>query len=192
MTPTLETSRLHLIPLTLEDAEQVQPLFATWDVVQYLNDHVPWPYPAGAVHAYYRDVVLPSIARGDEWHWTLRTKEDPETIIGAVALYRHDTNNRAFWLGVPWRGRGLMSEAVEAATDFWFESLGFDELRAPKASDNIASVRISEKTGMRLLYRQDQSFVAGSLPAEVWGINREEWLKRRTYEIYNDKSPTRK
>ena len=179
MTPTLVTPRLLLIPLQLQDAEQVQRLFGTWDVVQYLNDRVPWPYPAGAAHAYYRDVALPAIERGDEWHWTLRLKEAPDQIIGAVALHRHETNNRGFWIGTPWRRRGLMLEAVEAATDFWFMSLGFQELRASKASENIASVRISEKTGMRLLSRHDQSFVSGTLPAEVWAISREDWLRRR-------------
>jgi RimJ/RimL family protein N-acetyltransferase len=179
MTPTLETARLFLIPLRLQDAEQVHPLFGTWDVVQYLNDRVPWPYPTNAAHIYYRDVALPAIERGDEWHWTLRLKEAPDQIIGAIALHRHETNNRGFWMGTPWRGRGLMLEAVEAVTDFWFVSLGFQELRAPKASANTASVRISQKTGMRLLSKQEQPFVCGTLPAEVWGISREEWLQRK-------------
>ncbi|MGI4757391.1 MAG: GNAT family N-acetyltransferase [Janthinobacterium lividum] len=179
MAPAIETARLKLIPLQLEDAKQTQPLFGTWDVVKYLNGNVPWPYPAGAAHAYYRDVAIPAIERGDEWHWTLRLKEATNQIIGGVALHRHETNNRGFWMGAAWRRRGLMLEAVEAATDYWFESLGFQELRAPKASENIASVRISEKTGMRLLARQDQSFVSGILPAEVWVITRDEWLRRK-------------
>jgi ribosomal-protein-alanine N-acetyltransferase len=175
MTPVLETARMLLIPLRLEDASQVQPLFGVWDVVKYLNARVPWPYPAGAVRAYYQDSVLPAMERGDEWHWTLRLREAPEQVIGAIALYRSDANNRGFWMGVPWRRRGLMMEAVEAATDFWFGSLDFQELRAPKASENLASVRISEKTGMRLLSRQDEPFVCGTLPAEVWVISREGW-----------------
>ena len=153
MTPRSETARLLLIPLQLTDAEQVQPLFGVWEVVRYLNDRVPWPYPTGAAYAYYRDVALPAIDRGDDWHWTLRLKEAPDQIIGAVALHRNETNNRAFWMGVPWRRRGLMTEAVGAATDFWFSSLGFQELRTPKASSNTASVRISEKTGMTLRSR---------------------------------------
>ena len=79
MEPTLETARLCLVPLQLADAEQVQSLFGTWDVVQYLNDRVPWPYPAGGAYAYFRDVAMPAIERGDEWHWTLRLKENSET-----------------------------------------------------------------------------------------------------------------
>jgi [ribosomal protein S5]-alanine N-acetyltransferase len=41
----LETRRLLLRPLALEDAEQIQRIFPHWDVVRYLADRVPWPYP---------------------------------------------------------------------------------------------------------------------------------------------------
>jgi len=41
MTDALETERLLLRPLALEDAEQVQPLFAQWEIVKYLNAAVP-------------------------------------------------------------------------------------------------------------------------------------------------------
>ena len=44
-----------------------------------------------------------------------------------------------------------MSEAVDAVTDYWFNTLGFPVLRAPKAVANAASRRISEKQGMRLV-----------------------------------------
>ncbi len=175
MAPSLITARMMLEPLTLADSGQVQPLFAEWDVVRYLADAVAWPFPPDGAYIYYRDVALPAMERGDEWHWTLRLKEAPGTIIGAVGLLRSEKNNRGFWLGVPWRGRGLMTEAVEAVTDFWFEELGFDLLRAPKASANIGSVKISMRTGMRLESRQRQGFVSGEQEAETWVITRDEW-----------------
>lgn len=28
-------------------------------------------------HVFYRDVALPAIERGDEWHWSLRLKSQP-------------------------------------------------------------------------------------------------------------------
>lgn len=179
MTPSLTTERLLLEPLALSDAEQVQPLFAQWEVVQYLTAAVAWPFPSDGAHTYYRDTALPAVERGDEWHWTLRLKEAPEQIIGSVALLRNNVNNRGFWMGVPLRRQGLMTEAVEAVTDFWFEVLGFDVLRAPKAVANTASMRISQSTGMHLESRRSQAFVAGVLDAEVWAITREEWLKHK-------------
>jgi RimJ/RimL family protein N-acetyltransferase len=67
MTPTLETKRLLLRPLQLEDAEQVQRIFPQWEIVQHLNARVPWPYPPDGVQSFYRDVILPAVQRGDEW-----------------------------------------------------------------------------------------------------------------------------
>lgn len=179
MTPLLETERLLLKPLVLEDAAQVQPLFGVWEVVQFLNDRVPWPFPEDGAYTYYRDVALPAMERGDEWHWTLRLKDAPERIIGAIGLMRSEANNRGFWLGVPWREQGLMTEAVEAVTAFWFETLGFDVLRAPKASGNKGSVRISERTGMRLEAHHEAGFVCGQQPAETWVMTRAEWRARK-------------
>ncbi len=175
MPPTLETERLFLRPLELSDADQVQRLFPQWEVVKYLNAVVPWPYPPDGALTYYRDRALPAMARGDEWHWTLRLKEQPQQIIGAIGLIRGETDNRGFWLAPPWQGKGLMTEAVIAVNDFWFDVLGFPVLRAPKAIANVASRRISEKTGMRMVRREERNLVSGRLPGEVWEITAEEW-----------------
>ena len=175
MVPALETERLFLRPLELSDADQVQRLFPQWEVVKYLNAVVPWPYPPDGALTYYRDRALPAMARGDEWHWTLRLKEQPQQIIGAIGLIRGETDNRGFWLAPPWQNRGLMTEAVIAVNDFWFDVLGFPVLRAPKAIANVASRRISEKTGMRMVRVEERNLVSGRLPGEVWEITAEEW-----------------
>ena len=182
MTPTLETARLLLRPLQLEDAEQVQLIFPQWQIVQYLNARVPWPYPPDGVRAFYRDFTLPAIERGDEWSWTLRLKTSPDQIIGNVHLLRGDENNRGFWLAPEFHNRGLMTEAVIATNDFWFDTLGFTRLRVPKAVANFASRRISEKTGMRLVaIEPDHAFVCGNMPAEIWELTRDEWHALRAH-----------
>jgi RimJ/RimL family protein N-acetyltransferase len=68
-----------------------------------------------------------------------------------------------------------MTEAVAAVNDYWFDVLGFKVLRAPKAVANIASRRISEKTGMRMVATFERDYVSGRLPAELWEITAEEW-----------------
>ncbi len=179
MTPQLETERLLLRPLALTDAPQTQRMFPQWEIVRYLNALVPWPFPEDGALAYYRDSALPAIARGDEWHWTLRLKDKPEEHIGSIGLIRGEINNRGFWIGRQWQRRGLMLEAVVAVTDFWFEVLGFAVLRASKAVANVASRRISERTGMRLVGVEEHDFVSGRLPAEIWEITAEEWKAQK-------------
>jgi [ribosomal protein S5]-alanine N-acetyltransferase len=180
MTGELQTDRLVLRPLQLADAEQTQRLFPQWEIVKFLNAIVPWPYPPDGALTYYRDVALPAIERGDEWHWTLRLKQSPEQHIGVIILHRGERVNRGFWLGLPWQGQGLMTEAVTAVNDYWFDVLGFSVLRAPKAVVNAASRRISEKTGMRVIATEERDYVSGRFLSEIWEITAEEWREKRT------------
>jgi ribosomal-protein-alanine N-acetyltransferase len=135
----LETPRLFLRPLELADAAQAQVLFAHWEIVRYLRKIVPWPYPPDGAYTWYREFALPAIERGEEWHWTLRLKESPACLIGAISLMREENDNRGFWLGLPWQGQGLMTEACEAVTDYWFDVLKFPVLRVPKAVPNVST-----------------------------------------------------
>lgn len=179
MTLVLETPRLLLLPLQLSDAEQAQILFPQWEIVRYLTKAVPWPYPPNGAYQFYRDVALPAVERGDAWHWTLRLKSSPEQLIGSIALMRNENENRGFWLGLPWQGQGLMSEACEVVTDYWFDTLKFPVLRVPKAIANTASRRISEKQGMRMVAMEEREYVSGRHPAEIWEITAEEWHAHR-------------
>jgi hypothetical protein len=69
VTSSLETARLILRPLEISDAKEVQVLFPQWEIVRYLASRVPWPYPSDGAYKFYRDVALPAIDRGEEWHW---------------------------------------------------------------------------------------------------------------------------
>ena len=177
--PTFSTARLLLQPLELADTPAIQRIFAQWEIVRYLANRVPWPYPADGALKYVRDVALPGMVRGSEWHWTLRPLEQPEQLIGLISLYEEAGNNRGFWLDPQWQGRGLMQEACTAVTDYWFETLQKPLLQAPKAVANAASQRLSERSGMRLVATGESDYVCGRLPSQVWEISREEWQRQR-------------
>ena len=176
----LETSRLLLRPLELADAAGVQILFPHWEVVRYLNNRVPWPYPPDGACTFYRDSLLPAVERGVQWHWTLRLKSHPSRLIGSIGLMTDQADNRGFWLGLPWQGQGLMSEACDAVTDYWFDALKFPVLRVSKAIANTASRRISEKQGIRMVGTEERDYVCGRLPSEIWEITAEEWRARKS------------
>jgi ribosomal-protein-alanine N-acetyltransferase len=175
--PVLQTPRLSLHPLELADAIQVQPLFAQWEIVKLLHAKVPWPFPNDGVHTFYRDSALPAIARGEEFHWTLRIKDDPgQKIIGSISLILYGDNNRGFWIAREWQGRGLTTEAATEVTRFWFEDLQQPILRIKKARDNAASRAISLRQGMRCTAETQDDYVSGRLPTERWELTAEEWL----------------
>jgi RimJ/RimL family protein N-acetyltransferase len=172
----LETDRLLLRPLELSDAERIQELFPHWEIVRYINNRVPWPYPADGAHTFCQQAVE-AAERSEQWHWSMRLKEQPDQLIGVVSLMTGE-ENRGFWIGTPWQRRGLTAEAADAVTHYWFETLRFEVLRVSKAAANAGSRRISERQGMRLIKVEERDYVSGRVPAETWEITAEEWFRR--------------
>jgi len=185
--PTLETPRLWLRPAEIADADQLQVIFPQWEIVKYLNAKVPWPYPADGASTFLRETALPAMERGEELLWTLRPKSAPNVLIGAISLtpskgVPDKEENRGFWIDPKWRRQGLMSEACDAVTDYWFDVLKEPVLRAPKAIANEGSRRISQRQGMRMVFKGERDYVSGRLPSEIWEITAEEWRERRRHK----------
>lgn len=76
--PVFETERLILRPLKTEDAQQIQRLFPQWEIVRYLAARFPWPYPENGAEEFVNQVVLPAMAGGKGWFWTICRKENPQ------------------------------------------------------------------------------------------------------------------
>ena len=175
----LSTERLLLRPLALDDHVAIQTIFPQWKIVRHLNALIPWPYPADGALIYVRDVALPAMRAGRAWHWSIRAKEAPDRLIGVISLMLGKEENRGFWLDPDHWGKGLIREASDAATDFWFDILGQPALRVPKAIDNAASRAISRGSGMRVIWRGRKDYVEGPLPTELWEITADEWRARQ-------------
>jgi hypothetical protein len=61
--PSLKTPRLHLEPLRIEDADAIQAAFPQWEIVRFLSNTVPWPYPADGALRFIGDHALPAMKR---------------------------------------------------------------------------------------------------------------------------------
>jgi len=176
--PALETARLILRPVTLADAPAIQRIFPQWEIVRHLNARIPWPYPDDGAESFFREVLSPQIAQGLSWAWSIFPKDAPGTLIGRIDLSDAPGDNRGFWLDPAWQGRGLMGEAADVVTDYWFGPLGRSVMRIPKAVDNVASRRISERQGMRIVSKCEKDYVCGRLPSEIWEITAAQWRAR--------------
>ncbi len=180
-TPTLETDRLILRPVTMADAPAIQKYFNNWNIIKNLSVRVPWPYPDNGAEEFLRDTLLPLIESGDSINWVLVAKDGPREAIGMIA-FRPDENNggdRGFWLAEPYWGRGYMTEAVTAVQDFLFFELGIDRLVVVNAKSNIGSRRVKEKTGARFLGIMEFEHHEGGSESEKWEVTRETWRKLR-------------
>lgn len=176
---TLETERLNLVPVNAQHAPQIQKTFPQWEIVKYLSDRIPWPYPENGAIDFVENIVTPSIEQQKAWYWAIFPKSAPDELIGIINLGLEEGRHRGFWLAPKWHGHGLMSEAAKVVTDYWFEDLDMEIMQIHKAIDNVASRNISIKQGMRVIKTEMRKYIAGEKLSETWEITRDEWIARR-------------
>jgi RimJ/RimL family protein N-acetyltransferase len=179
-TPVLETERLILRPLRLEDAPAVQRWFPDPELVKYLHAGLPWPYPEDGALTNALE-CLEKRERGEKLFWVLTLKGGDDQAIGRIDLWPNvaERDMRGFWLARPWWGQGLMTEAAEAVTGYAFEVLGWPFLYVNNAAPNTGSHRVKEKQGAELVDVRPHAFISGEYLRETWIIRREDWLQRR-------------
>lgn len=180
MTPPLETERLRLWPLDMDDAPAIQRRFPRWEVVRHMGMQIPWPYPDDGAETACR-MFTDEMARGLKHHWSLRLKSDPDTLIGVISLWRREgeRDNRGFWLDPDHWGRGLMTEAADRVTDYAFRDLGWPELWFTNSQANVRSARVKERQGATLAYSEPATYVGGPGVRQVWVLKASDWLARR-------------
>jgi ribosomal-protein-alanine N-acetyltransferase len=147
MIPTLETIRLSLRPLTINDFANFYE-YAQDPAVSGPGMWLPYPSEAEAQKDFER--ILSAYTRNLMW-WAL---EDHGTgkMIGRCQLSDYDPEDahaelsyalhRNFW------GQGLMSEAARAVLGYGFEFLKLNRVGAQVFVDNQGSIRMLEKLGM--------------------------------------------
>ncbi len=178
--PTFETERLILRAPTYENINSYEKHFIDYEVIGPLSSAVPWPYPKSGVQDFLDKVIFPNQGK-DQWFWGLFEKTNPDEIIGAVHLWRKGgPENRGFWLGRKFWGKGYMTEAVEPVVDYAFTSLGFEKLVFANALGNTRSRRVKEKMGARLIELRPASFVDPKFTQhEIWEFSKSEWLAQK-------------
>ena len=174
---TLESERLLLVPLSLDDVPGIQRHFSNWDIIQHLAARVPWPYPEDGALTFVRDVALPAIEREEEMIWAIRLKAAPRETVGLIGYRGKDDGfgNRGFWLARHLHGQGYMTEAVGLFQDFVFTELGIESFVVLNAVDNPASRKIKEKTGAKFLDEVHSLHRNGTTRTERWLVTRQAW-----------------
>ena len=176
--PEFTTQRLFLRGIRLSDADSYEKHFADYEVLQYLNSSIPWPYPRGGAKEYFTNVMFPGQGI-DSWNWGIFFKEYRRECIGCISLWRESRpENRGFWLARKYWGQGLMTEAVQPILNYAFKELGFKKLVFANAVQNKASRRIKEKTGCRYVGTEPRQFLNLEFTeCEIWELAKEDWLR---------------
>ncbi len=100
-------------------------------------------------------------ARDDLGYSYLIFAETPLRLVGGLNLSNirrgiAQTASIGYWIGAPYAGRGLMTDAVRSVAPFAFSTLRLHRLEAACLPTNAASMRVLEKAGFHLEGRARQ------------------------------------
>jgi RimJ/RimL family protein N-acetyltransferase len=142
----LETRRLWLRWPRESDAPAIAALAGDWEVAR-LTAMIPHPYECDDAGRFIL-AARAGNALGSALRFALTLKTFPRKMVGVVGIEASDHGPLlVFWLGKPYWGAGLMSEAVEALTDVFFQVTHGDALAAVLPPENAASRGMLEKVG---------------------------------------------
>jgi RimJ/RimL family protein N-acetyltransferase len=160
----IQTERLRLRRSVPEDAETISAYRSNPEVHRYQG----WERtdPDGI-----RAEIEEMAARmpGEPGGWVQLSVEERRggRLVGDVGLSPAEGEPGVIKVGYtvspPFQRRGYATEAVEALVGYAFERLGADLVRAYASADNLPSIRVAEKVGMRLAERIEHRYAG-----EVW------------------------
>lgn len=148
-------SELYLTNSTNEDKNSL---------IEYLNDdelynqtlRVPKPYTEQDAEFWFEYIFSFEKENGKRKNWVI--KNNQHQLIGHIGLHfpygiENDVVEVYYWLGKPFRNRGVMTKVLTFFSDYCLEVLNYKRIEAPIFDYNEASGKILLKSGF--VFEQD-------------------------------------
>lgn len=177
--PTIETERLLLKKIVMDNAEDMYSYASLDTVTRYLlwTPHLNMDDTRG-----YIEFLERQYKRGNYADWGITLKEE-NTFIGTVGFADIDFNNNIGELGYVlnplYQGRGYMSEAVNEILKMAFTVLEFDKVVLRIMEENNASIRFAKRNGFSLERIGDTPLLVKGEERIIhyYSLTKEKWKK---------------
>ena len=141
----LTLERCTVRPWRLDDAESIARHANNRKIWLAVRDLFPHPYTIQDAH----ELLQRAMNEQPEMKFCV---EIEGAAGGAIGVHpgqdvHRNTATVGYWLGEQFWGRGIMTEAVTAVTDFCFANFPLRRISAEVFSSNPASARVLEKAG---------------------------------------------
>jgi [ribosomal protein S5]-alanine N-acetyltransferase len=155
------------------DADRVELLAGEYEVAE-TTALIPHPYPRGGATAWIA-THDPAAAAGVEYTYAIT--DHSGLVVGAIGLrpLRRERETVGYWVGRRYWGHGYATAAALAIIVLAFELLDLEAVTASHLVRNVASARVMEKCGMRLLRHERRDHRGALEDFCVRGITRDEW-----------------
>lgn len=165
-----ETDRLILRHLQMDDLSDMAPILADPEVMRFSlgrkTREQTRKWMEGCLENYSEE-------RWGFGLWAVVHKRDNK-LIGYCGLVQwKDVDGRrevevGYRLARPYWGRGLATEAARAVRDYAFGQLGLTRLISIIEPENIASIRVAEKNGMKL----EKEIIKWNRPVRIYAVDK--------------------
>lgn len=148
----LKGSQFLLRKIKVDDRYQLAEIANNKKIWLNLRDKFPHPYALEDADFYINMILL----EDPQYSFAIEVDDAFAGMVGLLPMddiYRK-TSEIGYWLGEPFWGKGIMTEACQLVTDYGLNTLGFIRLHAGIFENNIGSMRILEKCG----YKKDGVF----------------------------------
>jgi len=144
--PILETERLILRPIALEDAEAVYQWTSDERVTKYMS------YPTHTDISQTKAWITATFTDETEWNWAFVLKRE-NRVIGTGSI-GSSADMPGYWgfgynFHYDYWHKGYCTEATKAMIDFAHRKLGVNKICAYHAVENPRSGRVMEKCGLK-------------------------------------------
>ncbi len=161
--PSIETKRLLLRPVTLDDAEAM---------FEYASDreNTRYTFPTNQSLEETKNNIAQFYLANPLGRWGIEVKSNGQ-FIGTIDLHKIDPIlkkaaigyiiNKKYW------NQGLTTEANRAVIELAFEKIGMNKLSALHDKDNPASGKVMEKSGMRFSHEEPYARMDNKEPGRI-------------------------
>jgi ribosomal-protein-alanine N-acetyltransferase len=139
---------IRLSPLQLADADAIFNCLGDKSISEYTL--IPYPYTRQHADSWLSENFKFEEEHGYKKNYAIRNADD--LLIGAIGIhfnYGTDTDKSEFgyWLGKPYRNKGVMTTAVLSFCELVRNEFGLKVLEAHVFDENIASQKVLTKAG---------------------------------------------
>lgn len=138
---TLEAEGVSLIPLTAAHVDAYLQLANEPSIVERINN----PLPYAREHF---DLLLVDLAAKERFFvWMIMHQGMICGAINTASQGHKEKFQGGYWVDPAHRGKGIAVKALKRANDFLLDNMHATRIQAVVEPDNIASIRVLEKTG---------------------------------------------
>ncbi|MEC5424767.1 GNAT family protein [Virgibacillus sp. C22-A2] len=145
----LETKRLLLRPLTIDDSGRIEELAGDYDVAKSTLN-IPHPYPKGSAIQFIESIF--NAEKNNKILMFAITEKELQLLIGLININLSSPYNRgelAYWVGKQYWGKDYGTEATKKVMEYGFNHLNLNKIFAASFTSNPGSWRIMEKVGLK-------------------------------------------